>query len=380
MTATTRIEDRLTAEEFSALLNAAADAIIVINSAGRIEKFNPAAEHLFGYSPEQTIGKNVNMLMPDPYHSEHDSYLKNHLDTNINRIIGRGREVVGLHADGSEFPVDLSVGRVESQDEIRFVGILRDLTHQRENEAEIAKQRQELSRISRQATAGELAAALAHELNQPLSAIATYSGAAQRFLQKIQVTETDHDTLDQTKTALEEIQKQSLRAGEVIQRMRAFVQSDDTKRDRVPVGDLLDEILPIAQLDARSEGVVFNTQLQGKERILNVDKIQIQQVLLNLVRNAVDATGEKHSGSQRAVHISTILVNDHQIEFSVQDNGPGIPEDFVEDLFTPFKSTKTNGLGMGLAISNSIIESHGDKLHFSTGPDGCNFYFTLPAN
>lgn len=375
MTTTGSSIDLIAGDELTALLDAAADAIIVIDAKGTIENFNPAAEKVFGYCRQDVIGHNVKMLMPEPYHSNHDQYLSHHVGTNERRIIGIGREITALRADGTTFPADLSVGRADSGDVLHFVGILRDLTERQAFEAEIAKQRQELSKISRQATAGELAAALAHELNQPLSAIATYSGAARRFLAKTEIAENNN--LEKCNEALENIEIQSLRAGEVIQRMRAFVNPDDTKRDRVLVGELIHEILSIAQLDARSEGVTFSTTIEAADQILDVDKIQIQQVLLNLVRNAVDATGERTTEGVKSIAISTKPVSDHRIEFRVNDNGPGIPEGFISDLFTPFKSTKKKGLGMGLAISNSIIEGHGDRLRFTTSPQGCSFYFYL---
>lgn len=362
-------------DELSALLDAAADAIIVIDADGTIENFNPEAERIFGYMREEVIGKNVKMLMPEPYHSNHDQYLRHHIETNERRIIGIGREITALRANGTTFPADLSVGRADTDSELHFVGILRDLTQRKAFEAEIAKQRQELSRISRQATAGELAAALAHELNQPLSAIATFSGAAKRFLAKSEIN--DSQNLQKCNEALENIETQSLRAGEVIQRMRAFVNPDDTKRNRVLVGELIHEIMSIAQLDARSEGVTFSSTIEAADQILDVDKIQIQQVLLNLVRNAVDATRERTSESIGSITVATKLVSDHRVEFRVSDNGPGIPDSFIDNLFEPFKSTKKNGMGMGLAISNSIIEGHGDRLRFTTSSTGCSFYFYL---
>jgi len=351
--------------------------MIVIDTGGIIVNFNPAAERVFGYARKDVIGRNVKVLMPEPYHSNHDQYLSRHVETNERRIIGIGREVVALRADGTTFPADLSVGRADSEEVTHFVGILRDLSDRHEYEAEIAKQRQELSRISRQATAGELAAALAHELNQPLSAIASYSGAARRFLAKTEITEDAN--LKLCHEALENIETQSLRAGEVIKRMRAFVNPDDTKRDRIQVGELVDEIMSIAQLDARSEGVTISSHIEAANQILDVDKIQIQQVVLNLVRNAVDATGERTGTGQRRIAISSKLVGDHRVEFRVEDNGPGIPEEFLDDLFTPFKSTKQKGLGMGLAISHSIIEGHGSRLKFTSSPEGCSFFFQLVA-
>lgn len=373
---TTRPSSDLIAEdELTALLDAAADAIIVIDAEGTIENFNPEAEKVFGYTQEEVIGKNVKMLMPEPYQSNHDQYLRRHVETNERRIIGIGREITARRANGTTFPADLSVGRAETANVLRFVGILRDLTERHAFEAEIAKQRQELSKVSRQATAGELAAALAHELNQPLSAITTFSGAARRFLAKSD--SNDSKDILKCNEALVNIETQSLRAGEVIQRMRAFVNPDDTKRDRVLVGELIHEIMSIAQLDARSEGVTFSSTIEATNQVLDVDKIQIQQVLLNLVRNAVDATGERTSEGIGSITFSTKLVSDHRIEFRVSDNGPGIPDSFIDDLFKPFKSTKKNGMGMGLAISNSIIEGHGDRLRYSTSPSGCSFYFCL---
>jgi len=365
---------KLSADEFAALLGAAVDGMIVIDKMGTIQEFNPAAEKMFGYTRTEILEKNVKMLMPYEHSSKHDGYLAHHMETGEERIIGHGREVEGLRKDGSTFPLYLSVGRVDGESAVYFVGILHDLTGRHKYESEIARQQQELSRISRQATAGELAAALAHELNQPLSAIATFSGAAQRFLAN---HENNPDALTETANALEQIEAQSLRAGQVIQRMRAFINTDETTRDRVSVRELIDEVMPIVLLDARAQGVAMSTSINAGYKMLDVDKIQIQQVLVNLVRNAVDATMEIREKRAPDITLRTREVDANRIEFRVTDNGGGIPDNFKEDLFTPFKSTKETGLGMGLAISNSIIEAHGDSIHFESGPEGTTFWFHL---
>ena len=362
--------------EFAALLDAAVDAIVVIDDKGGVNEFNAAAEIMFGFTREEILGRNVSVLMPPNHGEHHDEYIARHIRTGERRIIGRGREVEGRRRDGTTFPLYLSVGRAQSDAGISFVGILRDISERRRYESEITRQQQDISRIGRRATAGELAAALAHELNQPLAAIATFSGAAKRFLER---AGTDEEAMAQCRTALEQIEQQSLRAGDVIGRIRTFVGSDDTAHDRVSARELINEIVPILELDTRAEGVSLSTSLSGGDLILDVDKIQIQQVLINLVRNAVDATAEVREQRSPAVRLETRIVDANRLAFKVSDNGSGIPDAFVDDLFTPFRSTKKSGLGMGLAISKSIIEAHADTIRFETSREGTSFEFCLPV-
>jgi two-component system sensor kinase FixL len=491
--------------DFRSLLDAAVDAIIVIDHRGKIEEFSLAAERVFEYAADEVIGRNVRMLMPEPYHSEHDAYLERYNRTRDAHIIGIGREVRARRKDGSEFPCELAVGQVTGVEPPRFVGFIRDITRRRladerlrrsEAELQLAQQlanlgnyvvyldhseadyyspqllrilglesveferepslhtwlarlvhpadrdkldrsfsdlastdaacdaeyrivrrdatthhlhhvaqltrdaqgspqrhvgtirdvterrqgedearslQDRLTHFSRLSTMGEMAAGLAHEINQPLAAIATYAQAGQRFLKSPR--DSDADVLE----ALEQISAQALRAGEVIRHLRNFVKNREVKREAVDCNHLLDDLRTLAETDARLHDVRLRIEAAPDLPAVFADPIQLQQVLLNLVRNAIDAMQDAPA-ERREVVLSTHVRPEGLIEIIVSDCGAGLAPDAVEQLFHPFFTTKSTGTGLGLAISNSIVRAHGGRLWHTPNPGtGARFHFTLPV-
>ncbi len=491
-------------KDFHALLNAAVDAIIVIDGRGTIEQFNLAAETMFGYDADEMIGRNVRDLMPEPFHSEHDGYLAHHLSTGESRIIGIGREVEAVRRDGRIFPCEIAVGRVAEVDPPRFVGFIRNIARRkaaeeqvRRSEAELrlaqelanlgnyvvsldgqsadyfspqlrrifglppdgpevtrddfferylhpsdresvmqafqrmqegldpidieyrvrlsggelrhlhhiaqsvrdadtghvkhigtihdvtdrrraqdeARQLQErLTHFSRLSTMGEMAAGLAHEINQPLSAIASYAQAGRRL---IAMPDSDQEDII---AALEQINVQALRAGEVIRRLRGFVKNRDVTREPVDCGRLVRDLLTLAEPDARLHNLRLRVETDGTLPTVHADPIQLQQVILNLVRNAIDAMTDVEEG-RREVVIRTGTTEDGQAEIVVSDCGSGLSAEASENLFNPFFTTKAAGTGLGLAISRSIVRAHGGRLWHTANQDcGAKFHFTLPVS
>jgi two-component system sensor kinase FixL len=488
---------------FRALLDAAVDAIIIIDHRGLIEEFSLAAERTFGYRAEEVVGLNVSVLMPAPYTMEHDRYMDAYNETGEARIIGIGREVRARRKDGSTFPCDLAVGRVAGEGHPRFVGIIRDITARKlaeeqlkRSESELrlaqelanlgnyvvhldnaepdyfspqlyrtlgnevgsefvtlaeyldhwvhpadvdklrealadldrgsgsmdveyrillrdgstkhlhhisqavydnhgkptkhigtvhdvtdrrraedeARQLQErLTHFARLSTMGEMAAGLAHEINQPLSAIATYAQACQRLLKM-----PDHDPED-VAAALQQISSQALRAGEVIRRLRNFVKNREVTREPVDCGRLLEDLRTLAETDARLHNVWLRIESEGELPMVYADPIQLQQVILNLVRNAIDAMAdvEEH---RREVVLSSRTTEDGEIEITVADHGTGLAPEATDHLFNAFFTTKSGGTGLGLAISRSIVRAHGGRLwHTPNEGSGARFHFTLPV-
>jgi two-component system sensor kinase FixL len=220
---------------------------------------------------------------------------------------------------------------------------------------------------------GEMAAGLAHEINQPLSAIATYAQACQRFVRS--PNRDDADVLE----ALEQINAQALRAGEVIRRLRNFVKNREVKREPVECNRLLDDLRTLAETDARLHNVRLRIEAEPGLPTVSADPIQLQQVILNLVRNAIDAMAECPE-SRREVVLSTRRLPEGEIEFIVADHGSGLAPEAAEHLFNPFFTTKSGGTGLGLAISRSIVRAHGGRLwHTPNEGTGARFHFTLPA-
>lgn len=360
-------------QELRALLNAAVDAVIVINSAGLIETFNPAAARLFGYSAEEAIGRNVSLLMPEPDRSAHDGYLRRYLTTGDAHIIGIGREVHAQRRDGSIFPAALSVGRVSGLDPPRFVGFIHDLSARVAAENEVIQARDRLTHVARLSTMGELAAGLAHEINQPLAAITTYAQACQYLI--AQGAAVDGEEI---RDALAQISAQALRAGEVIRRLRSFVSNREVRHEQVDCNRLLEDLAALARPDSRANDMRLIFDVEEQLPPLVADAVQLQQVLINLIRNGIDAT--LHAGSARREIVVRAARAADGVEFSVRDYGPGVEPGVIANLFNPFFTTKAHGTGLGLAISRTIVVAHGGKLTYrpATGGGAC-FHFTLPA-
>jgi two-component system sensor kinase FixL len=376
--------------ELQALLDAAVDAVVMIDHRGTVTAFNRSAERLFGYEASELLGQNVNLLMPSPYREEHGLYLDRYERTGIPHIIGVGRQVEGLRKDGSRFPAFLSVGRVAHSDPPRFVGFVRDVTTERQALATIQAERDQadtrrreeqdarrlqerMTHVSRMATMGEMAAGIAHELNQPLSAIATYARACERFLQS---AEPD---LPETRSALAEISLEALRAGEIIRRLRQLVGTKASDRTVTSINALVEDLDVLMQADARVHKTQIEFDLAPALPPVMADRTQLQQLVLSVVRNAIEALGEADSSGRR-VTIRTCRVPDGRIELSVSDNGPGVSQDMVDRLFIPFTTTKGSGTGLGLAISQTIAQAHGGSMAYrANAPSGACFYLRLPA-
>ena len=361
------------AEELQALLDAAVDAIIVIDSGGQIEKFNQAAEQMFGFSAAEIIGKNIALLMPEPDRSAHDAYLRRYGLTGEARIIGIGRDVQAQRRDGTVFPASLAVGRVAGTDPARFVGFIRDRSARVAAERTAAQAQERLTHVARLSTLGEMAAGLAHEINQPLAAITTYAQACQRQLDKGEAP----DAAD-IREALVEIGRQALRASEVIRRLRSLVAKREVRRVPLRCNLLLEDVVSLARPDLRANDVRLRLDVAPGLPDVMMDPVQLQQVLINLLRNAIDATLQ--SGDARREITLRALSTLGNVEISVHDHGPGLGPDVLSKVFNPFFTTKPHGTGLGLAISRTIVQAHGGTLAHREEPGGgACFYFTLPT-
>ncbi len=364
--------------ELQALLDACVDAVIIIDHRGLIDTFNPAACRMFGYTATEAVGRNVSTLMPSPDQGQHDQYLARYLQTHEAHIIGIGREVVALRRDGSQFPASLAIGRIDDPPAPRFVGFLHDLSGRRAQEEQrqaaeeaVREVRDRLTHVARLSTMGEMTNGLAHEINQPLTAITLYAQAAERYATQ------DTPALDEVVTALRQISAQSLRAGEIIKRLRALVRNRRTHEELLDFNAVVRELAVLVESDARINNVRLLIDLGANlPRVLG-DTIQLQQVMLNLVRNAIEAV--QAEGCERVVHLRT-LRSGAGVEMSVSDLGPGLDPAIRERLFEAFATTKPEGTGLGLAISRSIVESHGGQLAWRANqPRGSCFHFFLPA-
>lgn len=353
------------------ILQTVPDAMIVIDERGIMRSFSPAAERLFGRPESEAIGRNVSLLMPSPHREAHDGYLERYYRTGERRIIGIGRVVVGERSDGSTFPMELAVGEMTGTDGRYFTGFVRDLTERQQAEQRLQELQSELVHISRLTALGEMASALAHELNQPLSAIANYVSGSRRLLGR------EAPPVDKISDALDRAGEQALRAGEIIRRLRDFVARGETERRIESLPKLIHEASALALVGAKEHGVRVRFGIAPGVDLVLADKVQVQQVLLNLIRNAIDAM---EGSERRELLIGAAEAADRMVEIQVADSGAGIADDVMGELFTPFVTTKRTGMGVGLSISRTIVEAHGGRIWAEANPGGGTvFRFTLRA-
>ena len=355
----------------ASILDTVPSAMVVIDERGLITSFSESAARQFGWTPEEVIGRNVSMLMPNPYKDAHDGYLGRYLATGDRRIIGIGRVVVGERKDGSTFPMELSVGEVRSGDQRFFTGFVGDISERQQTERRLHNLQDELAHVSRLTALGEMASALAHELNQPLSATANYVKGCVRLIDQAK------PDMAKIRSALESAAEQTLRAGQIIRRLREFVTKGEADRRIESLPKLLEEAGALAMVGAKEKGVKLRFRLDPSADEVLADKVPVQQVVLNLMRNAIDAM---ESSTERDLTVGTRSLPDGMVEVFVADSGPGLAPEIAGRLFEPFLTTKKTGMGVGLSISRTIVEAHGGRIWAEPNPGGgALFRFTLRA-
>ena len=349
------------------------DAMVVIDERGTILSFSAAAEKLFGYAEANVLGENVSMLMPSPDRERHDSYLENYRQTGERKIIGIGRVTTARHRDGNTFPIELTIGEAWLGDKRIFTGFVHDITHRQQTELRLRDLQSELAHFGRLSEMGTLASSLAHELNQPLTAVANYCETARDLL----ASDPDSDTMIMIRQAMDDAAQQAFRAGQILRRLRDFINTGETERRAESLQRLLAEANALALIGSREHGIEVQIQLDPLADQVLVDRIQIQQVLVNLIRNAIDAMV---ASPVRCLTIRTELERSGYVRVNIEDSGSGICEDAEKQLFQPFVTSKKSGMGIGLSICRAIIEAHGGRIWFEPAPDsGTIFHFTLPT-
>lgn len=347
------------------------DAMVVIDEAGTILSFSAAAERMFGYAEDEVIRRNVKMLMPSPDRERHDDYLVNYLTTGERKIIGIGRVTTALHRDGSTFPIELSVGEARLGGHRIFTGFIRDLTERQRTLLRLQDLQSELAHVGRVSEMGTLASSLAHELNQPLTAVASYCEGARELLEQ----DPDEQALAMAREALDEAAQQAVRAGQIVRRLRDFMSNGEMEQRVESLQRLINEANALALVGSREHGIDVQLSLDPAADKVCVDRIQIQQVLVNLIRNAIDAMID---APQRCLSVRTSLRGAGLVEVTVEDTGGGISETVAPQLFQPFVTSKENGMGIGLSICRTIVEAHGGRVWFKPREGGGTaFHFTI---
>lgn len=367
-------EARLQAREAQLLsiLQTVPDAMVVIDETGHILSFSRTAEQLFGYPADEVIGRNVSILTPDEHTGQHDAYLDHYLATGERRVIGRTRLLTARASNGREIPIELRVGEAITAGERLFTGFIRDISQRLDSEERLNTLRSELTHLSRLGAMGEMAAGLAHELNQPLAASVNYIATASLLLKEGSDTQRVEEMLEQARG-------QAIRAGEIIRRLRDFVARHDAEVRAEPVEETLRDAVALVFVGQKQLDVSVRYDLDPGAVLMFADRVQVQQVLVNLLRNASEAM-RCAATEDMSILVQSKVIDPETLEIAVSDNGPGLPPDFLEQVYEPFSSTKGEaGMGIGLSICRRIVESHGGELTGENLPrGGARFRFTLP--
>ena len=360
------------ARRLRAILHTAVDAIVTIEESGVIESINPATERMFGYGRDELVGSNVSVLMPSPHREEHDRYIADYLRTGKARIIGIGREVEGRRKDGSVFPIDLAVSEVRLPGRRLFTAIIRDLTERRELEAQAELRLDDAAHTARLLELGEMCSGIVHEVNQPLTAIVSFTEAC---LRTIRGGRADPALIED---ALGRVAEQGTRAAEIVSRLRHLVRKGAGRHEVFSLAAAIEETLQLVEHERRRRGVHVAVHCEPRVLAIHADRVQIEQILLNLLRNAFHAVD---GAERRRVWMSAGYSGADRVRLMVEDSGPGIAPELCERVFETFYTTKPNGLGVGLAISRSIAEEHGGRLWAEPSDGGgARFGLELPRS
>jgi PAS domain S-box-containing protein len=351
--------------KLNAIFNASVEGIITVDLSFIIESANAAIETIFGYTPEELMGYSINKLMP--------SLQKEMTDCNLPDAVkfsGQIREIEGIHKNGAAVPLDLSIAEYSIDNAHYFTYIVRDVSLRKHREQQDKAHLDELAHVTRLGLMGEMASGIAHEVNQPLCAISGYTQVS------LNLINTENPDLVKLAEILYKTQQQALRAGRIIHRMREFVKSQSKHRSTADINTLIHDAVDLCSAELKHNDIKLTFLLENNLPPIFVDHIQIEQVIINLIRNSVDALQNLPSKQQRHLSIISRLTLNNGIQAGVKDNGPGLDEEQQQKILTPFYTTKTDGMGMGLSISRSLIEAHEGTLHFNSQPGkGSNFLF-----
>jgi PAS domain S-box-containing protein len=359
------------------IIDSALDAVLSIDERGSVTEWNAQAETMFGWKRDEAVGRTLSELfIPERYRDAHEKGLKHFLSSGEGPLLNRRVEITALHRDGTEFPVEVSIAPYQIDGNWEFSGFVRDITEKKAAEASTRRHREmemELAHANRVATMGQLSASIAHEVNQPIGAAVTNAHAALRWMG------ATPPNMDEVHRALSRIVTNGNRATDVLSRIRAFIKKAPPRKDSVDINQAVLEVVALTRSEVKKNRVTVQMNLAEDLPVVQADRVQLQQVILNLIMNAIEAMSASDAGSRRLL-IRSAKSDASDVSLEVQDSGPGFPEASVGQIFQAFYTTKPAGLGMGLSICRSIVEAHGGQLRATAGePTGAIFTFTLPV-
>lgn len=349
----------------------ALDAVVVMTSDGIVADWNDRAVSIFGWLRDEAVGRTMaNLIIPERYREAHKNGLQRYLRTRQGDALGRRIELSGIKKNGEEFPVELSISAIQDGERILFVGCLRDMT---EHHA-LALARTEVARVTQRMAMDEMTASIVHEIKQPLAAIASNANAGLRWLTRMA------PNLDEVRDALNRVVTDTNRANEVIDGIRSVFKKENQTKARQDVNKLIREVLTLVGSDTEAQHIAVRTQLSDGLREVPANLVQLRQVIVNLVTNAIDAMSTVVD-RPRVLRLKTEAHEPSYLLITVEDSGIGIDPESMNRIFDPFFTTKSHGMGMGLSICRSIVENHGGRLSVSLGPShGSIFHVFLPTD